>query len=63
MPLRTISLALVANSDPDPAPAVRYALDLTGKPELVSAHRCPAPGQSDTGLSHACGRVANAGDY
>ena len=31
MPLRTISLALVANSDPDPAPAVRYALDLAGR--------------------------------
>jgi hypothetical protein len=28
MPLQTISLALVANSDPDPAAAVRYALDL-----------------------------------
>src|SRR5271168_2602583 len=30
MPLRTISLALIAASDPDPAPAVRYALDLAG---------------------------------
>ena len=30
MSLRTISLALISNSDPDPATAVRYALDLTG---------------------------------
>ena len=31
MPLKTISLALIANSDPDPAAAVRYALDLAGR--------------------------------
>ena len=30
MSLRTISLALIANSDPDPATVVCYALDLTG---------------------------------
>src|SRR5271169_5035319 len=31
MPLRTISLGLIATSDPDPAAAVRYALDLAGR--------------------------------
>src|SRR5271163_1943510 len=31
MLLKTISLALIANSDPDPAAAVRYALDLAGR--------------------------------
>ena len=31
MLLKTISLALIANSDPDPAAAIRYALDLAGR--------------------------------
>jgi nucleotide-binding universal stress UspA family protein len=31
MPLRTISLALIGNSDPDPTAAVRYSLDLAGR--------------------------------
>jgi nucleotide-binding universal stress UspA family protein len=31
MPLRTLSLALIANSDPDPTAAVRYALDIAGR--------------------------------
>jgi hypothetical protein len=31
MPLRAISLALIANSDPDPTAAVRYSLDLAGR--------------------------------
>jgi hypothetical protein len=31
MPLRTISLALIADSDPDPTAAVRYALDTAGR--------------------------------
>src|SRR5271154_7022645 len=35
MPIRTISLALIANSDSDPSAAVRYALDLA---ERARAH-------------------------
>ena len=65
MPLKTISLALIANSDPDPAAAVRYALDLAGRTRahLFVRIGVAALGDSDTGLSHACGRVANAGDH
>ena len=43
MPLRTISLALIANSDPDPAAAVRYALDLAGRTRAHLLARIGAP--------------------
>jgi nucleotide-binding universal stress UspA family protein len=43
MPLRTISLALVANSDPDPAPVVRYALELAERARAHLLARIGAP--------------------
>src|SRR5271170_5252395 len=43
MPLRTISLGLIAASDPDPAAAVRYALDLAGRSRAHLLARIGAP--------------------
>jgi nucleotide-binding universal stress UspA family protein len=43
MPLKTISLALIANSDPDPAAAIRYALDLAGRTRAHLLARIGAP--------------------
>src|SRR5271168_2038287 len=43
MPLRTISLGLIATSDPDPAAAVRYALDLAGRSRAHLLARIGAP--------------------
>jgi hypothetical protein len=64
MPLRTISLALIANSDPDPTAAVHYALDLAGRARAhLLARKRPPLGHSDAGVSHAWSRVANAGDH
>jgi nucleotide-binding universal stress UspA family protein len=43
MPLRTVSLALIANNDPDPTAAVRYALDLAGRTQAHLLARIGVP--------------------
>lgn len=43
MPLRTISLALLANTNPDPTAAVRYALDLSGSARAHLTARIVVP--------------------
>ena len=42
-PLKTISLALIDNSDPDPTAAVRYPLDMAGRARLTCSARIGLP--------------------
>jgi hypothetical protein len=43
LPLRTLSLGLISNSDPDPAAAIRYALDLAGRTRAHLSAQIGAP--------------------
>ena len=59
MPLRTISLALLADRDPDATAAVRYALDLAGRAGAHLSARIGVPPQAIPTLAYPMYAVAS----